>query len=102
MTELVPASEIEEIVGAQRHPTHHIGRVVSAEETVYILHSHKCRDSGLDLRECRYSVALDRGIDERLWPKDRAVRLSLRNGELMPDLSAMLLGLLDCRRAGDD
>lgn len=59
MTDLVPTDEIEGIVGAARHPTEHIGRRVG--QTFYILHSRECLDGGVDLRECVYSVALDRG-----------------------------------------
>jgi hypothetical protein len=64
MTNIVPADEIEQIVGIQRHRVAHYGRAVSAEQTVYILHSHKCRDSGIDLRSCAFSIALDEGVDE--------------------------------------
>lgn len=92
MSDLVPADRIEEVVGAPRHRTEHIGRAVSDEQTVYILHSHECRDSGIDLRECEYSVALDLGIDHRLpwasWRRvqDRPVRLRIHyDGWLVPD-----------------
>lgn len=91
MTELVNPSEIEAVVGVSRHATEHWGRAVSAEETVYILHSQACKDSGIDLRQCPYSIALDRGIDHFLpwtgWRRvpDRAVRLDLVSGYLMPD-----------------
>lgn len=80
MTDLVPADQIEKIVGATRHKTAHIGRLVSAEDTVYILHSHECRDSGIDLRECRFSRALDGRTS--WWPIDEPVELSITNGEL--------------------
>lgn len=63
MTNFVPADQIERIVGARRHATHHLGRAVSAEQAVYILHSVACKDSGLDLRECPFSLALDRSSD---------------------------------------
>lgn len=86
MSDLVPASDIERIVGADRHPTDHLGRAVSAEQTVYVLHSQACLDSGVDLRDCAYSVALDRGIDTRVWVQDRPVRLAIFDGELMPDI----------------
>ena len=59
MSKLVPASKIEGIVGARRHPTNHQGRAVSAEQTVYVLHSKECLDSGIDLRRCPFSVAMD-------------------------------------------
>lgn len=52
MTEIVSADRIEQIVGARRHPTHHLGRAVSGAQSVYILHSSACVASGLDLRAC--------------------------------------------------
>jgi hypothetical protein len=83
MSDLVAADRIEKIVGASRHPTDHIGRAVSSERTVYILHSHECRDSGIDLRECRYSLALDRGIGLSEWKEDAATRLEIIDGRLV-------------------
>jgi membrane carboxypeptidase/penicillin-binding protein len=79
----VPTDQIEAIVGATRHATDHIGRAVSAEETVYILHSQECRDSGVDLRECPYSSALDEGIDPSTWVEDAPVRLAIVDGRLV-------------------
>ena len=84
MTDLVPADQIEQIVGARRHPTHHLGRAVSGEQTVYILHSAACKDSGLDLRECPFSIALDRGILVGEWIEDEAVSLVVERGSLIP------------------
>jgi hypothetical protein len=79
VTDLVPAADIERIVGAARHPTEHLGRAVSTEQTVYILHSQKCRDSGIDLRDCAFSVALDHGIDMSDWDgwEDQPVTLDI-------------------------
>lgn len=89
MSDLVPADQIEAIVGTIRHPTRHYARAVSAEQTVYILHSHECLASGRDLRECEYSLALDEGIDEFHWAdyEDVAVIVTVRDGELVPDSS---------------
>jgi hypothetical protein len=67
MSDLVPAEQIEQIVGVKRHRQVHFGRAVSDERTVYILHSQRCLDTGIDLRDCRFSVALDSGIDEARW-----------------------------------
>lgn len=67
MTDLVPSSDIEAIVGADRHPDRHLARAVSAEQTVYILHSRHCLESGIDLRACPCSRALDSGIDLDEW-----------------------------------
>lgn len=93
MSDLVPADEIESIVGVKRHPRLHFGRAVSAEKRVYILHSQECLDSGIDLRECEYSIALDRGIDDEpgIWfawvhHQDRPVRLTVWRGRLRPFL----------------
>lgn len=86
MTDLVPADQIEEIVGAQRHRRAHFGRAVSAEQTVYILHSELCRASGINLTDCRFSRALDRGIRESEWTgnEDRPVVLAVWQGRLVP------------------
>jgi hypothetical protein len=77
MTDLVPTEDIERIVGVERHQTAHYGRAVSAEQTVYILHSHDCKNSGTDLRECRYSTALDRGILMAQWAEHQDVPVKL-------------------------
>lgn len=83
MSDLVPAESIEQIIGAARHLTNHIGRAVSAEQTVYILHSRVCLDSGIDLRKCPYSLALDRGINPATWEEDVATRLGIVGGRLV-------------------
>jgi hypothetical protein len=67
MSALVDPTVIEKIVGVRRHSREHYGRAVSAEQTFYILHSQRCLDSGVDLRECVYSVALDEGIKSYVW-----------------------------------
>jgi hypothetical protein len=79
MTDPVPAEDIEQLAGAQRLPMAHVGRAVSAEETVYILHSQRCKDAGGDLRECPFSLALDRGISLKRWKgfMDRPVVLGV-------------------------
>ncbi len=92
MSDLVPATEIEQIVGADRHATMHIGRADSSDEMVYILHSHECKDSGIDLRDCNLSLALDNGIDRSQWDgyEDRPVALGIIHDRLVPlvDLTA--------------
>lgn len=90
MSDLVDPSEIERIVGMERHPTRHYARAVSAEQTVYILHSAKCRDSRRDLRRCLFSLTLDNGIDERDWSEveDQPVRVTInRIARLIPAVS---------------
>lgn len=93
MAELVDPQSVEAIVGVARHETEHHGRAVSAEQQVYVLHSQACRDSTPDLRDCPYSVALDRGIEHPAawasWRRllDRPVVLHIRyDGRLVPDL----------------
>jgi hypothetical protein len=86
MTDLVDPAEIEGIVGAVRHPLRHLGRAVAAEETVYILHSMRCKNSGIDLRACAYSRLLAHGIDLTVWAgwEDRPVVLGLGRPGLIP------------------
>lgn len=96
MTELVDPDKIETIVGAKRHPIRHLGRAVSAEETVYILHSGLCKAEGKDLRECSYSRLLDRGIDLTIWAdwQDRPVVLGLARQGLVPLREVRILAAL--------
>ena len=56
MSTLVPASQIEKIVGIKRDKILHYGRMVSDEDTdtIYILHSQDCVDSTGDLRDCPF------------------------------------------------
>lgn len=81
MSELVPIEEIEGIVGRPRHPELHLGRAVSAEQRIYILHSQACRGTGIDLRDCDYSRALDRGTVGD-WPEDEPMALAIVGGYL--------------------
>lgn len=91
----VSPGEIERIVGVKRHATEHYARAVMAEETVYILHSRKCREGTNDLRDCPFSLALDRGIDRPAqwsawqWVPDRPVRVEVSRGWLMPTPDAV-------------
>lgn len=62
MSNLVPNMEIERLVGAKRQATAHVGRINTNDEVMYILHSQECKDSGIDLRTCPYSRALDLGF----------------------------------------
>ena len=83
MSELVPSADIERIVGTTRDQLAHYGRAVSDEQTVYVLHSRDCLSSGRDLRQCRYSLALDRGICIEDWDgfEDVAVALAVRSSD---------------------
>ena len=87
MSDMVPADEIEGIVGASRHETVHLGRAVTSEQTVYVLHSQRCLNTTSDLRTCRFSLALDRGIDiDGAWRdhQNKPVVLGVWNGRLIP------------------
>ena len=88
MTNLVPTDQIEAIVGARRHADRHIARADTAEQMVYILHSHECRDSGIDLRDCEFSIALDAGINPPQWrtaeAEDIPVYVEVLRGRLVP------------------
>ncbi len=91
MTRLEPNGTIEAKVGATRHQSKHIGRAVSSEQRVYILHSQDCVDTGRDLRVCPYSVALDEGIQtgtDTPWEdaEDKPVELEIDEnmGDLIP------------------
>jgi hypothetical protein len=77
---------IEKIVGAKRHAIDHIGRAVSEEERVYVLHSHECKASGIDLRECQFSIALDSGIDMGIWKDFQDVPVVLAISDEYDDL----------------
>lgn len=77
MSELVPAEDIERIVGVSRHRKAHYGRLVSSEQAVYILHSKECLGSRIDLRDCRFSIALDRGIEAKQWAGYKDVPVAL-------------------------
>lgn len=60
MTNIVPSEDIESIVGTFRRRYTHIGYADSNTGTFYILHSEICKETCPDLRDCDYSVALDK------------------------------------------
>lgn len=78
MADLVPTDQIEDIVGARRHPFKHLARCDTSAEMVYVLHAAGCVASTSDLRLCRYSRALDNGVDDRWrgW-EDRPVVVAI-------------------------
>lgn len=84
MTERVPADEIENIVGRKRSAKYHYARAVSAEQTVYILHSRECLALNADLRDCPWSLALGGGIDLDEWVADVPLTVYVRSGRLLP------------------
>lgn len=77
MSDLVPAEDIERIVGVKRHRSVHYGRAVSDEQTVYILHSGVCKETRLDLRDCPFSIALDQGINIDVWQRFEDIPVEL-------------------------
>lgn len=96
MTERVPADRIEAIVGAARQLGRLIGRLIGPEGDgdLFILHSSRCRAVRGDLRECHYSLMLDRyGVPTAWWEgmRDRPVRLGIMPGVgLVPEGEVML------------
>jgi hypothetical protein len=43
----------------------------------YVLHSEECLAAYSDLRECPYSIALDKGVDTSQWTEDLPVPLRI-------------------------
>jgi hypothetical protein len=94
MSDLAPNAQ--QVVGVLRHDLSHLGKMVTTEQRVYILHSQSCLDSGRDLRTCPFSCALDRGIDEEAWDgfEDVPVLLAvLRLGDYDPVGTGRLIPL---------
>lgn len=75
-----------QVVGVPRHTFSHYGRWVTEEQRVYVLHSQECLDCGRDLLDCRFSVALDQGVDPLWWMgfKDVLVLLGIVDERLVP------------------
>lgn len=89
MTELVNPDMIERIVGHERHDHLHIARMVEAEQKLYVLHSRECKNSTPDLRQCPFSLALDKGLDPDIWDgitehEINALAISVKTGQLYP------------------
>ena len=88
MSDLVPPEDVERIVGVARHESEHRARAVSAEQRVYVLHSHECLRATPDLRDCPYSLALDNGIVAADWIEDEPVVVGIAHERLVPLLDA--------------
>lgn len=86
MANRVPPDEIEAIVGHDRDYFHHYARAISETETVYILHSQICLNTDRDLLDCRFTKALDRGIDLDRWGEvlDQPTVVLIESGKLVP------------------
>lgn len=82
MADRVPASQIETIVGIERHRIRHYARVTSADRIIYVLHSHACWDDPIPLQDCEFSLALENDIDELEWAAylDRPVPVLIDEG----------------------
>lgn len=81
MSDLVDPHEIERIVGLTRSQTEHFGRAV--DDVMYIMHSLDCLNSGIDLRDCEYSKAMDNDITIIPGGEGQPLRLSVLNGVLL-------------------
>lgn len=85
MTSRVPHNQIERLVGTKRHPTQHIIRGDDSTARAYILHSADCLVRYEDLRDCPWSLALDRG---EVWlPDDKPHYVRVRDGQLIAEMS---------------
>lgn len=87
MTTRVPADRIEQLVRASRHPHEHIIRGDYTNGRAYILHSSRCVERYKDLRDCPWSLALDRAdvwlsSDEPSFVRVRESRLIA--GDVVP------------------
>ncbi|MEO7018384.1 MAG: hypothetical protein ABI067_17890 [Leifsonia sp.] len=98
MSRLESPKAIEKIVGARRHATDHLGRAISAEERVYILHSTECAASGIDLRTCVFSEALDYGIDMDVWGDFQDVPVVLAISDEYDDLEPVRIATTEGNR----
>lgn len=92
MTTLVPRKLIEETVGTRRQNKLHVGRMNSKENAFYILHSKECLESGIDLRDCEYSVALDNGIKDWDGWEDNPHFITISDGMIVPLIRLILTG----------
>ncbi|MDQ1113971.1 hypothetical protein QE418_003419 [Microbacterium testaceum] len=86
MSEIQDSDVVEATVGTERREDEHLGRAVTAEERMYVLHSRQCIESGIDVRACAFSAALDRGIDERVWRDHMDTPVVLAIGGALGDL----------------
>lgn len=86
MSKKVDPSAIEKIVGAPRNRKAHFGKLMSDEDRMYIMHSHECVRDNEDLRQCKFSLAMDRNMPEAIWNKyaDKTVLLGVMEGALVP------------------
>lgn len=82
MSDLIEG-DVERIVGAPRDAARHLGRAVSADQRLYIMHSQECLDSTPDLRDCEFSHAMGVGINPSVFPEDVLVDLSIGYDELL-------------------
>lgn len=82
MSDRVPADLIERVVGAWRHATRHIIRGDDGG-AAYLMHSRECVSTWDDLRDCPWSIALDRGY---VWlPDGEPHHVYLIDGSLAAD-----------------
>lgn len=86
MTQLVDPEKIESIVGVKRHARAHFGRMSHTDRILYILHSKLCLEDNEDLRQCKFSLALDRGLDPKKWEgfENLTIPLQVIDDKLVP------------------
>ena len=96
MSDLVPAEDIERIVGISRHPSMHYGRAISTEQVTYVLHSQECKNATPDLRDCIFSLALE-GLGALTSRGSGLLCMAIVGGAIVPLLQALVadhVGLL--------
>ncbi|MCJ1709266.1 hypothetical protein [Microbacterium sp. VKM Ac-2923] len=86
MSEVQDSDVVEAVVGTERREDEHVGRAVTAEERMYVLHSRRCIESGIDVRACAFSASLDRGIDLNVWRDHMDAPVVLGIGDALGDL----------------
>ena len=86
MSDLVDPAIIEAVVGTKRSKTLHYGIAMSDTGLFYILHSELCLSLHDDLRDCPFSIALDKGpglVEEDvtliLYTNDNGVLFGVRS-----------------------
>lgn len=78
----VDPQAIVKIFGRERDISMHLGRIELANGQLAIMHSQLCIDSGRDLLECPFTLAIPDFIPEE-WPETEPFSLRLRDGELV-------------------
>ena len=85
MTKTSEPTPVEQWVGVPRHPWAHIGRPMS-DNTLLVLHSQQCFDSGKPFVDCPFTDAAHQGRwDRDVWGVHNGPHfLTLDEGWLFP------------------